>query len=99
MARKHPEIILILSGLPYNTHLSMLCKKECFMAKKKTSKKKTSKKKSSKKTSKKKPGLYANIHKAQERAKRGGRPVRKKGQKGAPKEKAFRKAKKTAKKK
>ena len=29
---------------------------------------------------KKKPaGLYANIHKAQQRAKRGGRPVRKKG--------------------
>ena len=59
--------------------------------------KKTSKKK--KKTSKKKPGLYANIHKAQERAKRGGRPVRKKGEKGAPTDKAFKKAAKTAKKK
>ena len=63
-------------------------------------KKKKAKKKSSKKSSKKeKPGLYANIHKAQRRAKRGGRPVRKKGQKGAPTNKAFRKAKKTAKKK
>lgn len=59
--------------------------------------KKTSRKK--KKTSKKKPGLYANIHKAQERAKRGGRPVRKKGEKGAPTDKAFKKAAKTAKKK
>lgn len=59
-------------------------------------KKKTAKKKT--KARKKKPGLYANIHKAQKRAKRGGRPVRKKGQKGAPTEAAFRKAKKTAKK-
>lgn len=72
-----------------------LIRKE-FMAKKKTSKKKTTKKKGKK--SAKKPGLYANIHKAQERAKRGGRPVRKKGQKGAPTEKAFKKSKKTAKK-
>ena len=69
-----------------------------------TRKKKTSKKKTKKKTAKKKkkaskkPGLYANIHKAQERAKRGGRPVRKKGQKGAPTAKAFRKAAKTRKK-
>lgn len=55
--------------------------------------------KKKKKASKKKPGLYANIHKAQERAKRGGRPVRKKGEKGAPTDKAFKKAKKTAKKK
>lgn len=47
-----------------------------------------------KKTSKKKPGLYANIHKAQERAKRGGKPVRKKGAKGAPTEKAFAQSKK-----
>ena len=47
---------------------------------------------------KKKPGLYANIHKAQERAKHGGRPVRKKGEKGAPTEAAFRKSAKTAKK-
>lgn len=51
-----------------------------------------------KKRSKKKPGLYANIHKAQQRAKRGGRPVRKKGEPGAPTDKAFRKAKRTAKK-
>lgn len=51
------------------------------MAKKKTSKKK------------KKPGLWANIHKAQERQKRGGRKVRKKGQKGAPTDKAIKKAK------
>lgn len=49
-------------------------------------------KKAKKKTSKKKPGLYANIHKAQERAKRGGRPVRKKGEKGAPTDEAFAKA-------
>ena len=45
-----------------------------------------------------KQGLYANIHKAQERAKHGGKPVRKKGDKGAPTEKAFRNAAKTAKK-
>ncbi len=51
-----------------------------------------------KKASKKKPGLYANIHKAQERAKRGGRPVRKKGEKGAPTAKAFKQSEKTAKK-
>lgn len=60
---------------------------------------KKTKKKASKKKTAKKPGLYANIHKAQERAKRGGKPVRKKGQKGAPTEKAFRQSKKTAKKK
>ncbi len=48
---------------------------------------------------KKKVGLYANIHKAQERAKHGGKKVRKKGAKGAPTAKAFKKAKKTAKKK
>lgn len=52
-----------------------------------------------KKKASKKPGLYANIHKAQERAKHGGRPVRKKGAKGAPTDAAFKKAKKTAKKK
>lgn len=46
-----------------------------------------------------KNGLYANIHKAQERAKHGGRPVRKKGDPGAPTEKAFKQAKKTARKK
>lgn len=44
---------------------------------------------------KKKPaGLYANIHKAQKRAKRGGRAVRKKGEAGAPTEKDFKKSKK-----
>ena len=47
---------------------------------------------------KKKQGLYANIHKAQERAKKGGKPVRKKGSKGAPSEKDFAKSAKTAKK-
>jgi hypothetical protein len=57
------------------------------------------KKKSKKKSSKKKPGLYANIHQAQARAKKGGQPVRKKGQRGAPTNKAFKKAAKTAKKK
>jgi hypothetical protein len=52
-----------------------------------------------KKKKKKKAGLYANIHKAQARAKRGGKPVRKKGQKGAPRDADFKKAKRTAKKK
>jgi hypothetical protein len=47
---------------------------------------------------KKRPGLYENIHRAQKRAERGGRPVRKKGEPGAPTDKAFRKAKRTAKK-
>jgi hypothetical protein len=67
-------------------------------AKKSTAKKSTKKKSSKKKSSKKKPGLYANIHKAQERAKRGGRKTRKKGAAGAPKDKDFKKAEKTAKK-
>lgn len=62
------------------------------MAKKKAVKKKATKKAA------KKPGLYANIHKAQKRAKRGGKPVRKKGAQGAPKNSDFRKAKKTARK-
>lgn len=48
---------------------------------------------------KKKKGLYANIHAAQKRANAGGRPVRKKGAKGAPKNSDFKKAAKTAKKK
>ena len=40
------------------------------------------------------PGLYANIH-----AKRkSGKPMRKKGQKGAPTDKSFKESKKTAKK-
>ncbi len=51
-----------------------------------------------KKKKKKKTGLYANIHRAQERAKRGGKPVRKRGQPGAPNDEDFKKAKKTAKK-
>ena len=55
-------------------------------------------KKSRKKKAAKRPGLYANIHEAQERAKRGGRPVRKKGDEGAPTEEAFRKSARTAKK-
>ena len=46
---------------------------------------------------KKKPGLYANIHKAQKRAKHGGSPVRKKGDLKAPTDKDFAKAKTTAK--
>lgn len=50
------------------------------------------KKTSRRKHAKKRPGLYANIHKAQQRAKHGGRPVRKKGEKGAPTDAAFRKA-------
>jgi len=51
-----------------------------------------------------KPGLYANIHKKQERIKRekaAGKPVekmRKPGTKGAPTAKAFEQSKKTAKK-
>ena len=56
------------------------------------------KKKTSKKKPAKRPGLYANIHKAQERAKHGGKPVRKKGQAGAPTEEAFEKSARTAKK-
>jgi hypothetical protein len=51
-----------------------------------------------KRTSKKRPGLYANIHKAQARAKRGGRSVRKKGEPGAPTDAAFKKAARTRKK-
>ena len=65
-------------------------------AKKKATKKSATKKKSS---SKKKPGLWANIHKAQNRAKHGGRPVRKKGEAGAPTEKSIEKSKKTTRKK
>ena len=51
------------------------------------------------KKKKKAAGLYANIHKAQERAKHGGKPVRKKGDKGAPTSADFKKSAKTAKKK
>ena len=58
---------------------------------------KAKKKSAKKKASKKKPGLYANIRKAQKRAKSGGRKVRKKGAKGAPTAKAFRDSAKTAK--
>ena len=43
---------------------------------------------------KKKRGLYDNIHRAQKRAAKGGRPVRKKSAKGAPTSKAFAKSKK-----
>ena len=64
----------------------------------KKSAKKASKKSSGKKSSKKKPGLYANIHKAQQRAKHGGRKTRKKGEAGAPTEADFKKSEKTAKK-
>jgi len=42
-----------------------------------------------------KSGLYANIHKRR----KSGKPMRKKGQKGAPTDAAFKKAKRTAKKK
>ena len=41
------------------------------------------------------PGLYANIHAKRRR----GEPMRKKGQKGAPTDAAFRRSAKTAKKK
>ena len=44
---------------------------------------------------KKNKGLYANFHAKRKR----GEPMRKKGAKGAPTDKAFRQAKKTAKKK
>tara|TARA_R100000353_G_C6431355_1_gene175997 strand:+ start:277 stop:432 length:156 start_codon:yes stop_codon:yes gene_type:complete len=48
----------------------------------------------------KKKGLYANIHAKRKRiAKGSGEKMRKPGSKGAPTAKAFRKAKKTAKKK
>ena len=43
---------------------------------------------------KKKPGLYANIRKRR----KSGKPMRKKGEKGAPTDKAFRDSAKTAKK-
>lgn len=49
---------------------------------------------------KSKPGLYANIHAKRKRIKAGsGEKMRKPGSKGAPTDKAFRKAAKTAKKK
>lgn len=71
-------------------------RKKKSTSKKSIAKKATSKKKTAKKSAK--PGLYANIHKAQERQAHGGRKVRKKGQKGAPSQKAFRESAKTAKK-
>jgi hypothetical protein len=47
-----------------------------------------------------KPGLYANIHAKQERIKAGSKEkMRKPGTKGAPTDKAFKQAAKTAKKK
>ena len=47
-----------------------------------------------------KPGLYANIHAKKKRIKAGsGETMRKKESKGAPTNKAFKKSKKTAKKK
>jgi hypothetical protein len=49
---------------------------------------------------KKKPGLYANIHAKRKRIKAGsGESMRKPGSKGAPTAKAFKRAKKTAKRK
>jgi hypothetical protein len=46
-----------------------------------------------------KAGLYANIHKKRERIRKGSKErMRKPGSKGAPTDAAFRKAKKTAKK-
>lgn len=49
---------------------------------------------------KKKPGLYANIHAKRKRIKAGsGEKMRKPGSKGAPTNKAFKRSKKTAKKK
>jgi len=48
----------------------------------------------------KKPGLYANIHAKRKRIAAGsGETMRKKGAKGAPTDKAFKKAAKTAKRK
>ena len=48
---------------------------------------------------KKEPGLYANIHAKRKRIKAGsGESMRKPGTKGAPTAKAFKRAKKTAKK-
>ena len=53
-----------------------------------------------KKKKKKKPGLYANINAKRKRIAAGsGEKMRKPGTKGAPTAKAFKKAKKTAKKK
>ena len=52
-----------------------------------------------KKSTKKKRGLYANIHEKRKRIKAGsGEKMRKKGSKGAPTDKNFKDAKKTAKK-
>ena len=52
-----------------------------------------------KKSTKKKRGLYANIHAKRKRLKAGsGEKMRKKGSKGAPTDKNFKDAKKTAKK-
>lgn len=49
---------------------------------------------------KKKPGLYANIHAKRKRIKAGsGEKMRKPGSKGAPTNKAFKRSKKTEKKK
>jgi len=48
----------------------------------------------------KKPGLYANIHAKRKRISKGsGEKMRKPGSKGAPTDKAFKRSKKTAKKK
>ncbi len=76
----------------------MAKKKTAKTTTKKTTTKKTTKKSGKKKSGKKKPGLYANIHKAQKRAKSGGRKTRKKGAAGAPTNKDFKNAEKTAKK-
>lgn len=52
-----------------------------------------------KKTKSKRPGLWANIHAKRKRIKAGSKEkMRKPGTKGAPTKKAFRQAKKTAKK-
>ena len=62
-------------------------------AKKKTTKKKTAKKSAAKKKSTKRPGLWANIHSKHKRIEAGsGESMRKKGEKGAPTEKAIRKS-------
>ena len=68
------------------------------LSRKKSTEKKVSTKSSKKKSGKIKPaGLYANIHKAQLRAKKGGKKVRAKGDKGAPSAASFKKAARTAK--
>jgi hypothetical protein len=83
----------------YGFYLKAREDKEYQEMKKKSTKKPAGKKKKTKKKNSRsgKNGLYANIRKAQKRAAAGGKPTRKKGDPGAPTEKDFEQAAKTAK--